>query len=138
MSLEERRERTLVSQFLGVPYAHQGRTLEGLDCYGIVILFYRELGYELYDIDGYPVNWCKRGRNFLLENFHKQWEKVEKPRPYDLVGFTILTPNPDHIGIYLAEDKFLHCSRQGVVISNLSDPRWKDNIEGYYHFKART
>ena len=39
--------------YLGVPYLHQGRTMRGLDCVGLIIRVGHDLGLSDYDIDGY-------------------------------------------------------------------------------------
>ncbi len=39
-----------VERWLGAPYAHNGRALDGVDCYGLVAAWYREVeGAELPD-----------------------------------------------------------------------------------------
>lgn len=38
---------------LGVPFRHQGRSREGVDCGGVAIMIAHELGLSAFDISGY-------------------------------------------------------------------------------------
>lgn len=126
----------VVDKYLGIPYKHKGRTMEALDCYGLAVLIYRDLGYELFDIDDYEVDWSAKQRNHILLNYHKQWVKVEKPALWD--GVLIKTKHgASHGGLMLNSKDFIHCCRHGVVVSSLTDPEWKDRIAGFYHLRAR-
>jgi cell wall-associated NlpC family hydrolase len=39
-----------VSDLIGIPYVDNGRTLEGLDCYGLAIIVEKRLGKTLIDV----------------------------------------------------------------------------------------
>jgi len=38
----------IAEKVLGVPFKYKGRDLSGLDCWGLVMYCYKELGIELY------------------------------------------------------------------------------------------
>ena len=40
----------LIEEFVGVPYLKDGRTSEGVDCYGVMVLAYRKRGLEIPDV----------------------------------------------------------------------------------------
>ena len=42
-------EKEIVDKYLGVPYLHHGRDLNGTDCWGIIILINKERNIELIE-----------------------------------------------------------------------------------------
>ena len=132
-------EEQVIRKYLGVPYKHKGRSMEGLDCYGLGILLYKDLGYTLFDIKEYAANWSAKGANYLLENYYRQWEKVYSPSTFDAVMFkrtkdSILV---NHGGFVLSDNRFIHCCKQGTIISKWCDEKWVPLLEGFYHLKER-
>lgn len=127
----------LVRKYLGIPYVHMGRTMEGLDCWGLIILVYRDLGFELFDLDNYEFKWSHMGKNYFAEKVHEAWERVTRPFMYD----GVLLQNEDHVcnhaGVYVGEGYFLHCCKKGVCKNKLTEPYWKKRFYGYFTLKAR-
>ncbi len=127
----------LVQKYLGIPYVHQGRSMGGLDCYGLLILAYRDIGVELFDIQDYDEQWQWKGKNLFLENYHRQWTKVGLPRYYDVVLFRDGRDVAAHAGLMMDDAAFLHCARKvGVVQSRISDRRWGGRVAGIYRLKT--
>ena len=83
----------IARQFLGIPYRHGGRDRKGLDCLGLVHLFYRELGIKVPDNDGQPYanDWYKKDPERLLRGLLQVGKPVNLPaeplQPLDLVYF---------------------------------------------------
>jgi len=128
----------VVDKYLGIPYEHQGRTMKGLDCYGLAILVYKDLGYDLFDIGSYDKNWAFKGRNHMLMNYHRQWEKMKGPKAtFDAILFVSGKGVTNHGGLVLDDVNFIHCCKQGVCVSRINDAVWKNRIEGYYHLRGR-
>src|SRR5690554_6259322 len=44
--LVEKRIQEVGDKLLGIPYAHNGRSYDGVDCLGLIYLFFKELGVE--------------------------------------------------------------------------------------------
>ena len=129
-------EKELIEQFLGIPYKHRGRTQDGLDCWGLIIWAYKKMGYDLWDIEEeYDKNWSFKGRDLFIENYHKEWEKRDKPELFDVVLFLNGKGIANHGGIMLTNGGFLHCCKRGTVRSRLS--QWRQKPEGFYHLKIR-
>jgi len=128
----------IVNKYLGIPYVHQGRELNGLDCYGLIARIYEDLGYELFDIEGYDKNWSFEKRNHLLVNYHRQWIRCKEPRMlFDAVLFKG-TKNPvNHGGVMIDDTHFIHCCKQGTIVSRITEPKWEIRIESFYHLKER-
>jgi cell wall-associated NlpC family hydrolase len=126
-----------IRKYLEVPYKHQGRDLEGWDCYGLIKYAYAERGYVLFDMKNYDKHWSFRGRNLLLENYQLQWRRVEVPEYLDGIMFKNERGEVDHGGLVLKDNWFIHCCRVGTIRSRYDFPEWSKKIEGFYHLKAR-
>jgi len=130
-------EKAVIGKYLGIPYRHRGRTMEGLDCWGLLKFVYADLGYRLFDIEDleYSRVWGLSGKDYFKEYCGHDWERVEAPRPLDAVLFINSKGVADHAGIVLGNRRFIHCCRQGVVMSRLADVSWKTKTEGFYRLK---
>jgi len=132
-------EKLIIDKFLGIPYSHRGRTLEGLDCWGFLKMVYADLGFKLFDIEDleYEKVWGIRGKDYFRENYENDWEKAAEPQPLDAVLFLNSTGIANHAGVVFKNRKFIHCPRQGVVVSRLDDEAWSKRIEGFYRLRKR-
>lgn len=128
----------IVTKYLGIPYKHRGRGMDGLDCWGLAKLIYKDLGFELLDVDAeYDEDWGWQGKNYFIENYHRQWNKVTLPRPYDGVLFKNSVGAVNHGGVMLDEDQFIHAVKKfGVIVSRLSSPQWNKRLDGFYRLKV--
>lgn len=131
-------EREINEKYLGIPYKHRGRNLDGLDCYGFIIAVYRDWEIELFDIEEeYNEGWAfKSGKNYFIENYHRQWQKVDGPEMLDVVLFHNSKGIVNHGGIVLSDRKFIHCCKAGVVVSRLI-PQWLKRLEGFFRFVGK-
>ncbi|HHW12981.1 MAG TPA: C40 family peptidase [Firmicutes bacterium] len=125
----------IARQFLGIPYRHGGRDREGLDCVGLVHLFYRELGIKVPDTDGrpYSTDWYKKDPERLLRGLLQVGRpvdlKTEPLQPLDLVYFR-MGGAITHAGVMIDQHSFLHVlTRKTVQISSLN-PAWKRRLQG--------
>ncbi|MEM9880869.1 MAG: C40 family peptidase [Pseudomonadota bacterium] len=79
--------------FLGAPYAWGGRTINGIDCSGLVQMSLWACGID-----------CPRDSSDQFTQLGRTLEPGETPRQGDLVFF------PGHVGWYLAGGKLLHAN----------------------------
>lgn len=130
-------ETEIMQKYVGVPFAHRGRDLiGGLDCWGLIIEIYADLGFRLFDIDEpYDENWHFNGKNYFLENYWRDWKSVETPGQFDGILFRVGMGEVNHAGVYLSDGKFMHATKQGVLVSRLE--KWRVYLDGFFHLKAR-
>ena len=123
--------------FLAIPYKHKGRDYSGADCWGFLIIFYHAiLNKKLADFEeDYTPNWTFKNRVHILESFHKQFEKIDKPNLYDIVLFQNRQGIANHGGVVLGYGKFIHCCKDGVLVDSYNREGWKRRINGFYRLR---
>jgi len=128
----------VINKYLGIPYLNRGRTMEALDCWGLIIAVYKDLGFALPDTtEEYDEDWSWQGKDFFLTTNYSDWQKVLIPGSLDVVLFQNSKGIANHGGIMLKNNRFLHACRAGVVIGKLEDFIWKKRIYGFYHLRLR-
>jgi cell wall-associated NlpC family hydrolase len=124
------------SNYIGLPWLELGRDSRGVDCWGLVRLFYqKEMGIELpvyggigHGIDENPE--LARKINANMDN----WRRVVKPSPGDCVLINI-GGKPVHIGLIVSNRKMLHVAKgANSVIESFTGPKWSKRIEGFYTY----
>lgn len=104
-----------IDGWMGVPYKWGGNDTNGVDCSGFVNLVYLNVFQKQ----------LKRSATDIIG----ECDEINKEdlKEGDLVFFDISGKN-SHIGIYLANDKFIHASSsKGVMISDLTQSYWVKN-----------
>lgn len=105
--------------WLGVPYRYGGQNRKGIDCSALVGSVYRE---------AYGMTLPRTASAIA-----KQAKRVKKSDLAcgDLLFFTIKDKRASHVGIYLADGKFLHASTsEGVSVADLSNAYWSKYFSG--------
>ena len=121
------------NKYIGLPYTSNGRDESGIDCWGLVRLFYKqEYGIEL---PSYTEEYSGAYDTRILEmmdQYKNNWSQVQTPEIGSVIVFNILG-EPFHVGIYIGGDKFIH-ARDGMdsVVESVNSPKWSKRIEGYY------
>jgi len=125
----------IVRKYLGTPFKNHGRTIEeGLDCYGLVVAIYADLGVRLYDTaETYDSKWAFKNKNLLLENCWRDWKEVKDPKFLDVICFDNREGVGYHLGVLLDAHNFIHTSKAGTVVGRLS--AWKEKTRGFYRYR---
>lgn len=121
-------------KYIGLPYLANGRTEAGVDCWGLVRLFYRD---ELnIDLPSYTTSYTGPDDPAIMELMSEykdtNWKKQTVPKPGDVCVFNIYG-EPCHVGVYIGNSKFMHSrENRDVVIESLDSPKWIKRFEGCY------
>lgn len=94
--------------YLDIPWRHQGRTVHGIDCAGLILCVGRKLGVmpQDYDVQGYS----RRPNQFqFIAAFREHMDELplQDAQPGDAVTF-IDGPYPCHVGILTERNGVLY------------------------------
>ena len=127
------------NKYIGIPYKDGGRDENGLDCWGLVRLVYK----EQYNIDlpsftsHYSTAKDRELINELISRHKEGWEKTTEPVEGSVVLMRVLGTET-HVGVYLGNNAMLHI-REGVhaIIEPVDTTTWKNRIVGYYNYTEK-
>jgi cell wall-associated NlpC family hydrolase len=104
----------------GIPYKHLGTDKDGIDCFNLGVLLYKEILNIIipYTTADFPtadkdVNWFNKVENptLLYDCFTEKygWKLVEKAKPFDVILMSIGSTNyANHCGVLLPNANMLH------------------------------
>jgi peptidoglycan endopeptidase LytE len=99
----------IAREWVGTPYRRGGESPHGMDCSGLAVTVFNELGVSL-------------PRSTREQQSAGRPVDVDELAPGDLVFFRLGSSHVNHVGIALGPREFLHASRsRGVVIDRLDD-----------------
>lgn len=114
-------------RFLGIPFASGGRSYAGVDCWGLVWLYHRDvLGIAIDDFADVPALALRRISRLVAE--HKRaWPVVAVPADGDVVVMRVASSRgvlaDTHVGIVANRRFVLHTEAQaGTRLERLSAP----------------
>lgn len=107
--IEDRKLLEELSTWIGVKYVYGGESKDGTDCSGMVQTVFK----TVYSISLYRT----------ASDLAKNCDSVSKKNLAcgDLVFFKINNTKISHVGIYLSNNKFIHASSKGVMVSDLTE-----------------
>ena len=126
------------NKFIGIPFVDGGRDFHGCDCWGLVLLLYKELwGIELPD---YKVACDDKSRIDATITENKcYWSKLDDELIVPslvVIRFNSIT-FCNHTGIYIGNREFIHTARKiNSHITSIDSPAWSRRIEGFYVLKG--
>jgi cell wall-associated NlpC family hydrolase len=128
-----------VKKYIGIPFASNGRTREGCDCYGLVrLVLLEEYGIWLPELSGdysSAVNIHETARLFAEQLPVLAAEKIPGPEEKAVVVITE-HGRPCHLGIAAGGGYILHTGiKTGCVCQRAAHPGLRGRIEGYYRVR---
>lgn len=120
----------MFADLIGTPFKYGGRGNGAYDCYGLVMELHKRKGITLPD---YLSPTDKGIIASMMASQITLWEKVDQPRPGDVILFRIGRFNC-HVGVLISDFEFIHTyeASGGVCTEYLSS--WDRRIEGYYRY----
>ncbi len=125
-------------KYLGIPFQYGGRDEKGIDCIGLVLLYFHDMGIKIRDpISGCCSdfeNICLKEDEDLFEKLHgEEWEKVIGTiQEHDVVTYWMERKGlASHCGIVIPGGRVLHAvHKQGVIATPLA--KLANHIVGAY------
>ena len=121
--------------FVGIPWLDGGRTRDGVDCWGLFWLVYKEVfGIELpsYSED-YTTALDRIIVRRLVDNKPDYWVRVLYPAVGD--GAVMHIAGRPHIGVYIGDDLILHIEKNlGAKIENYRSMKMVNMLDGFYRY----
>lgn len=102
---------------LGAPYRHQGRNEHGYDCIGLAVAALEDQGIT---VDA-PTNYKRAAvgdslvKGIEASGFVRSVPLTSELKPADVLVFRI-REEPQHVGIYVGDGKFIHATWTGQKI----------------------
>ena len=108
-----------IDEWYGVPYKYGGKSKSGVDCSSFTCTLYSNVyNNKLAGTSAELYQRCKKIKRADL-------------RQGDLMFFKIHRGRVSHVGVYVANDYFVHAStKAGVVLSNLNESYYKQRFAG--------
>lgn len=125
-----------LGRYVGLPWLEHGRTRDGVDCWGPVVLAYREiLGIDLPLFDTIsPDDPAAKAATVAAEL--PEWRLVGTPRPLD-VALLAQGGRPVHVGLYSGPRGILHIEQGGTSwIEALDKVLQRYRLCGLYRHRA--
>lgn len=123
---------------IGIPCVDGGRTLAGLDCYGLVMEVYRRFGITLPEFTAGYDDEDKISEIIYGEMEKPIWRECRGRLPVPCIAAIRLgVPRGviNHTGVYIGNGKFIHArSKIGVCVNRIDSPAWRRVIEGFYQY----
>lgn len=124
------------SKYIGIPFADNGRTIDGYDCWGLVKALYLEFhGVSLPDFVYDEATEDTVALFFIDElNIKQAWENVE-PQEGSIAVFQI-AGLVRHAGFMISPTEFIHTiDGTQTVIESIKGLRWAGRFKGCYKWQ---
>jgi cell wall-associated NlpC family hydrolase len=124
------------SDYIGIPYQERGRSFDGVDCWGLVCLMYRDMDIDVPDyLHEYITSSNIESVAGAINKNKTHWRKVEAPEVGDVLVFNIMG-FPCHVGVYVGQGDFIHSFRgTAVCVERLNSLSWTRRLSEVYRWQ---
>lgn len=133
---------TPIDRFVGLPFRSLGRDVDGVDCWGLVRLVYREcLGVDLPSYAGEYANAADRAHleRVIAGGILEEWTAIaaDAARPFDAILMN-QAGVPSHVGLVAGRGLVLHVEPQSFsTIENYRGVRIARRLAGFFRHRSR-
>lgn len=125
-------EKIRIDDLMSARYEEGGRGSDTFDCFGLFAELCRRRGLAIPDHPT-PADLHQRQSDIMIAAA-AEWNRLEAPE----IGCAVVLrigPWMSHIGMVLAENKFIHASKHsGITVVHLDDVQWVERIAGFYRY----
>jgi len=127
------------NKYIGIPYKDGGRDINGLDCWGLVRLVYKnEYGIELPSFNNEYIITDRERVNELFNQYREGWAIEQNPKEGDVVLLRLLGEE-SHVGVLINDKQFLHVNyKTPAAVENLDSIRWRNRIVGFNSYSPES
>lgn len=133
-------------KYIGIPFLDKGRTLDGVDCWGLCRLVLKEqkgIDLPMYGVSeadhlavGQDIEEAKHSGDWIqvLGNKYREFDIAEMNIPVKIAGIWEFPPL--HVGIVVGVDWLLHVERNTASrLSRITDRRVNSRIIAFWRHK---
>ena len=126
------------NDYITIPYKKMGRDKDGLDCWGLVRMIYKDqFDIELPSyVDQYSADDTHDNLAELIAISKESWTKTDNP----VVGDVLLLRaegSISHVGVVISPTHFIHVIEDiNVAIERYDQGKWKNRLEGAYRYDS--
>ncbi|TLP41032.1 C40 family peptidase [Arcobacter arenosus] len=127
-----------LEKLLDIPFVDNGRDFNGVDCYGLLMLYYKEiLGIDVPDtkITAYQPN---RTMAMYLDYVSRNWNEIKTPKKHCGVALSLNQNHPKlvtHFAVAIDEKRAIHTVKgKNTHIIDMDSPMFKPFIKGFYEW----
>jgi cell wall-associated NlpC family hydrolase len=119
--------------FVAVPFYHTGRDRHGMDCSGLILATWHQLGLTAWDFRRYAPGGDAERLQAGLQQF---CERVEAPAAGDVLLLR-LGRQPIHCGLFTGEGTLIHaCQDTGRVVEVPLDEHWRRRVVSVWRWRG--
>lgn len=106
------------------------------DCLSVAMDWYAVNRKITFNRGEYEDTWWKKGKDYLTASELKKWgfKRILEPFEGDIVLFRMGALVPNHIGVLLKDDTFLHHAENRLSTIESLYPLWGPHIVAYYTY----
>lgn len=133
-------------KFLNTPFHHKGRSILGLDCFGLIIVSFRKCDVLIPSDDGFSYNpsWWREKRERMHEHLLKyNFDEVQNPQKGDIVTFRLFGNKypSHHCGFIISENYMIHTAGHGSnkerkTKIEIINSAYKRRLGSYFRYKG--
>ena len=128
-----------VADYIGLPYLQHGRTREGMDCWGLIILVFAEkfkVTLPSYATDYRDVDALEEINDIVEVEKQRGWVQIPagSERLGDVVVFRVVGI-PCHVGMVTEQGRFLHTIK-GIdsAHADYTSSRWRNRVNSFWRY----
>lgn len=120
-----------INDLVGIPWIKGGHSIDGADCWGIVLIACSRLGIPIDIYKGSKACGDELSNIITKESLSDRWEKIEIPEPLSICTMTSDSGKPEHIGFCFDGKNILHSlGSNGIGSSIITSVK---ALERFYH-----